>query len=551
METELKRCLTTFDLVILGFSNTVGGGIYVALGLLVGQIAGPATIISFFLAAIPHMLTGLCLAEFGCKIPKAGSIYLYLYMSVGELIAFISGWTLIINHIFEAGLACRGITGYINGISDESLDSTLPEFFVKHNLDPYSVIVVLLVAVTASVGIKQSTLVSTILWSVNISTLLFVSLCGFVLFDFQNWANFFPFGISSVFKSTTKTYFAFTGYDLITISSEEAFEPSKSVPVALITQISLVAVLYCTVSISVTLITPYYEISETAPFISVFGFHNLKWAEYIVTVGALCSLIGLIMGRVLCFSRTMYAISQDGLFMRILSKVNKTTQVPVFSTVIGSVLIGLVAIFLSLDHLTELVSFGNVVNHTLLAFAIIVVRYTDKPLLLEDAKQTNIDHKPHFQSETEPLTLNKNNSGWTSKKVKILAAFVISSVSAVLFIQPVYIFDGSRAIRYVCLICFVSFSLLSLGVIVYFGKKYKQQAPSSGLFRTPLVPLLPAVSIWMNLCIMAHFGTQYLLFGLFWASLGAFVYFVYGISHSNLENDASYPLEPKIEETED
>ena len=152
METELKRCLTTFDLVILGFSNTVGGGIYVALGLLVGQIAGPATIISFFLAAIPHMLTGLCLAEFGCKIPKAGSIYLYLYMSVGELIAFISGWTLIINHIFEAGLACRGITGYINGISDESLDSTLPEFFVKHNLDPYSVIVVLLVAVTASVG---------------------------------------------------------------------------------------------------------------------------------------------------------------------------------------------------------------------------------------------------------------------------------------------------------------------------------------------------------------------------------------------------------------
>ena len=389
-------------------------------------------------------------------------------------------------------------------------------------------------------GIRQSTLVNTILWSINISTLAFVTLCTFALSDLENWAIFFPFGLSSVFKATTKTYFAYTGYDLITISSEESVEPSKSVPVALVSQISLVAILYCCVSTAVSLITPYYEVTESYPLISVFGFHNWNWAEYIVTIGALCSLVGLIMGRVLCFSRTIYAMSQDGMLPKIFSKVNKTTQVPVISTIVGSVLVAIVGTFLNLDELTELVSFGNLFNHTLLACAIIIVRYGGNPLLLPDKNETDIlllsstQESDGVSSETDSL-IAKSDFGWNRKNVQTFFLFMILTVVAALFIPPLYLVD-IKIVCYFCISGFLSFSVISMGVIIYFAKNSDQQK-STSMFRTPFVPFLPGVSIWLNICIMALFDVPYLLFGLFWVVMGIAVYFAYGMRNSNLKYD--------------
>ncbi|XP_075259945.1 putative cationic amino acid transporter [Convolutriloba macropyga] len=190
-------------------------------------------------------------------MPKAGSRYVYVYATLGELAAFIVGWTTIFTRTFDTCVACRGIVSYVNEVADNAFDKISPNLFVEHNWDLYSSVSVVCVTIAACFGIKKSAWFNTGLAFVNIGTIFFVIICGFILADFSNWNEFLPFGVSSIFKGAANAYFAFSGYSMITVAAEEATEPSKSVPIALIVTIVFLTITYSMLTALMTLMIPY------------------------------------------------------------------------------------------------------------------------------------------------------------------------------------------------------------------------------------------------------------------------------------------------------
>ena len=152
MDTELKRCLGTFDLIMLGISNTLGGGVYVVAGTIANEITGPALFLSFILAAFAHFLTAMCLAEFGCQVPKAGSTFMFIYMTIGELTAFIIGWNFILTQMFDASVSCRGVLAYFNEVEDGALNIISPDLFVEQDWQFFAGVLVLIIVIIACLG---------------------------------------------------------------------------------------------------------------------------------------------------------------------------------------------------------------------------------------------------------------------------------------------------------------------------------------------------------------------------------------------------------------
>ena len=152
MATELNRCLTTFDLILIGIGGTVGSGMYVLAGEIAHEVTGPALFLSFLVAAIASAMSAWCYAEFGCRVPKAGSAYIYTYLTVGEFMAFVIGWNLLLEHIIGAAAVTRGLVGYINAISNNFLFRATPTALSSHHFDPYAPVLIIVLAFVVCLG---------------------------------------------------------------------------------------------------------------------------------------------------------------------------------------------------------------------------------------------------------------------------------------------------------------------------------------------------------------------------------------------------------------
>ena len=241
-KTELARCLSTLDLTLLGIGSTLGAGLYVVTGEVARSIAGPAVVVSFFIAAVASILSGLCYAEFGARVPKAGSAYIYSYVTVGELCSFIIGWNLILEYVIGASSVARAWSSYF----DSLIDDAIRNFTVSHvgeiptpsgvtYPDFFALLVAVLITIVLTVGVKSSSRFNSIFTGINVLVIVFVTTLGLYFAKYRNWTNdFMPFGFSGVISGAATCFYAFVGFDIIASTGEEAKNPRRSIPISIV-----------------------------------------------------------------------------------------------------------------------------------------------------------------------------------------------------------------------------------------------------------------------------------------------------------------------------
>lgn len=241
-ETQLSRCLSLFDLTTLGIGSTLGAGIYVLAGEVARSVAGPSIVISFFIAAVASILCGLCYAEFGARVPKAGSAYIYSYVTVGELCAFIVGWNLFLEYVIGCASLGRSWSDYF----DSTLNDTIRNFALSYlgeirlngfasYPDVFAFTLVLLMTLILTLGVKNSSRLNTVFTGINLFVILFIICVGFYFAKFENWTrNFAPYGVSGVFSGAATCFYAFIGFDVIATTGEEAKNPSRTIPMSIV-----------------------------------------------------------------------------------------------------------------------------------------------------------------------------------------------------------------------------------------------------------------------------------------------------------------------------
>lgn len=243
--TQLRRCLSTYDLTALAIGSTLGAGVYVVTGQVAKLRAGPAIVLSFSIAALASILSGLCYAELGARVPKAGSAYLYTYVTIGELCAFVVGWNLVLEYVVAAASIARAWSAFFDSLFGNYIHDSVINVLGKvrvHGLSEYvdvlAFIFIMIVTLILISGVKQSSSVNWVFTSINIFVIIFVIIAGLVFADLKNWDNFMPFGFNGVIAGAATCFYAFIGFDVVASSGEEAKTPSKSIPRAIIASLS-------------------------------------------------------------------------------------------------------------------------------------------------------------------------------------------------------------------------------------------------------------------------------------------------------------------------
>lgn len=439
--SKLDRCLTTLDLTALGVGATLGVGIYVLSGQVARELAGPSVVLSFIIAGIASALSGLCYAEMGARVPKAGSAYVYSYVTMGEGVALVIGWNLVLEYAIGTASVARGYSGYL----DNLLGHKMEHFFRRHfpfdlpYLSPFPDFcafgITMLLASILSVGVKLSSSVNKVFTSLNVVLMTFVTVVGLWNADLANWSvqggqtanytiavndssssslddegsstrdavvgfgGFFPFGISGTLAGAATCFYGFVGFDSIATSGEEALNPQRSIPLAIVGSLAVVCLAYIGVSCSLTLMTPYYLQDLTAPLPAAFQSAGMDWVATIVGIGALLGLSTSLLGAMFPLPRILYAMASDGILFRWLSTVNETLMTPVYATLLSGFFVGTLAAILELQSLVDMMSIGTLMAYTMVAVCVLVLRYQNSPGSLGDYLAME-----HFGGEKRPLS---------------------------------------------------------------------------------------------------------------------------------------------------
>lgn len=588
--TELSKCLTTWDLTSLGIGATLGAGIYVVSGQVAASIAGPAVIISFALAALTSILSGLCYAEFGARVPKTtGSAYAYSYVTVGEIWAFIIGWNLILEYMIGTAADARALSAcfdYVIGNVIRNLTLTYIGEINTPGLGTYpdilSFIVTIIVTIILAIGVKQSSTFSTIFNVLNFLVVIFVVVAGMFFVDTRNWTEgkgFFPYGASGVLSGAATCFYAYVGFDIIATTGEETKNAPKSIPIAIVASLVVIFVCYFGVSAIVTLIVPFHQLDKLSPIPNAFVQRGFPLAKYIIGMGAVCGLSSSLLGSQFPLPRIIYAMASDGLLFKFLAGVNPRTEVPVVATVFPGILTAVIALLFDLNELVEMMSIGTLLAYTLVSLCVLILRYqpnipeedpsinkwyqkepeifgqlsmydqspdeyeyeisTNKKLHSADLTKNSGKHdfdssqeefaKSYKRTQSQNLQ-NKFRRSPTAETVRIVNwAVALLFVSFVGFCSAtVYGLEAIQRHSHVILVFLAIFGVLSVFAIVVIS--LQPQNTNEISFKAPFVPALPILTVFFNVFLMLKLSRlTWIRFGV-WMGLGLF--FIYNLLNS-------------------
>jgi APA family basic amino acid/polyamine antiporter len=398
----LKRTLSATSLVTLGIGAIVGAGIFVITGQAAADYAGPSLTISFLISATCCILAGLCYAEFSSMIPVSGSVYSYSYVTTGELLAWFIGWDLVLEYLFACSSVAVGWSGYMLNLL-KGWGIPLPAHisastFVYNDgwalsgsiINFPAVFIVGVVTAFLIGGIKQSAFVNNIIVAIKVSVILLFIGFGLSYIDVSNWTPYIPenvdgkfgkYGWSGILRGAGVVFYAYLGFDALSTAAQETRNPQKDMPRSILISLIICALLYIAVTAVLTGIVNYKDLHVDAPIaMAVDGAGaGLAWLSPLIKLGAIAGLSSVILVMMLGQSRIYYAISNDGLFPKIFSKVN-SRGVPQNATIFASLITGLTAGLFPLDVLSELVSIGTLMAFTIVCILIIVLRKTQPSL---------------------------------------------------------------------------------------------------------------------------------------------------------------------------
>ncbi|KAJ4939507.1 hypothetical protein JOQ06_028955 [Pogonophryne albipinna] len=385
--TKLARVLSTVDLVSLGVGSCVGTGMYVVSGLVAKEMAGPGVIVSFIIAAVASILSGVCYAEFGVRVPKTtGSAYTYSYVTVGECVAFFIGWNLILEYLIGTAAGASALSS----MADSLANHTISNFMITHigtlsglgkgeqsYPDLLALVIALLVTVIVALGVKNSVGFNNVLNVINLAVWVFMMIAGLFFVNGENWddGKFLPFGWSGVMQGAATCFYAFIGFDIIATTGEEAKSPNTSIPYAITASLITCLTAYVSVSVILTLMVPYDEIDADAPLMEMFSVHGCMFAKYIVAVGSIAGLTVSLLGSLFPMPRIIYAMAGDGLLFKFLANVSPYTETPAVACVVSGFLAALLSLMVSLRDLIEMMSIGTLLAYTLVSLCVLLLRY--------------------------------------------------------------------------------------------------------------------------------------------------------------------------------
>ncbi|KAG7212528.1 hypothetical protein KM043_012836 [Ampulex compressa] len=379
---KLQKCLTTLDLTSLGVGSCVGTGMYLVAGMVARSVAGPGVVVSFIIAAVASIFSGACYAEFGVRVPHTtGSAYMYSYVTVGELIAFIIGWNMVLEYLIGTSACACALSACLdalaNGAVSGAIANSVGTIFGRPP-DFLAFVITILMMLLMAAGVKKSLVFNNVLNAINLAVWVFVMAAGMFYVDSDNWTEhhgFLPYGWSGVFTGAATCFYAFIGFDIIATTGEEATNPKRSIPLAIVSSLIIILVAYVTSSLVLTLIVPYDEVDQDSALVEMFGQVGAYKCKYIVAVGALAGLTVSMFGSMFPMPRIVYAMAQDGLIFRTLSQVWPTTGTPALATLTSGLCAAFAALLIQLEVLVEMMSIGTLLAYTLVSTCVLILRY--------------------------------------------------------------------------------------------------------------------------------------------------------------------------------
>jgi APA family basic amino acid/polyamine antiporter len=402
---QLKRNLTALDLTVFGIGVIIGAGIFTLTGRAAAEYAGPAVVFSFVIAAICCGLAAICYAEFASTVPVSGSAYTFSYATLGELVAWIIGWDLILELMLGASVVAQGWSTYFVTFMDEiglgwpeSLGPSADASFGHFNLAAF--LLVLILTVLIAIGIKESLRVNLVLVAVKLFVVLFVIVAGLFYIKGSNYDPFIPpaaepksasglaqplfqwifglepqtYGVLGIISGASVVFFAYIGFDVVATTAEEARDPQKDLPRGIIGSLAICTVLYVAVALVITGMVKYDKIDPEAALASAFRAQGKDGFATLIAAGAVAGLTTVVMTLMIGAVRVLFAMSRDGLLPRQFAHVNPKSGTPVNITLTIGALVAVVASLTPIGKLEEMVNIGTLTAFALVSLAVPILR---------------------------------------------------------------------------------------------------------------------------------------------------------------------------------
>jgi APA family basic amino acid/polyamine antiporter len=378
--TGLQRVLGLWQLTAIGLGGIIGVGIFVLTGVAAAKHAGPAVIISFIIAGLASAAAALCYAEFAGLIPVAGSAYTYSYAVLGEGAAWLIGWDLLLEYTLVVSVVAIGWSGYMQEILQQ-LGVHLPLWAqgaqgtgTGHKVDLIAMIISLAIAGLLTLGIEWGAKFNNLMVVIKLVIVVFVIAVGSFFIHPANWHPFMPFGFNGLMGGAALVFFAVFGYDTLTTAAEEAKNPQRDLPRAVVLSLTIALCLYIGMSLVVTGMAPYYTLNNAAPIAKAFSHIGLNWITFIISAAAIAGILSVLFSFMLAGSRIWFSMSRDGLLPKWFAKVHTKYQTPYRPTFIIGIITALVSGLTPINEVAELVNIGTLAAFILICSSIIVLR---------------------------------------------------------------------------------------------------------------------------------------------------------------------------------
>lgn len=397
-EHGMQKVLTATNLVLLGIGCVIGTGIFVLTGTAAAMHAGPAITLSFLLSGVGCVFAGLCYAEFASLLPIAGSAYTYSYATLGEFMAWIIGWDLILEYLFASSTVAVGWSGYMvsflndfglhipDRLCHSPIDFTKEAgwFLTGNIINLPSVFIIVMVSALLIVGIKESTRFNNIIVIVKVAVVLLFIGFGMSYINVDNWTPYIPentgifgqYGISGIFTGAGVIFFAYIGFDAISTAAQETKNPKRDMPIGILGSLFVCMLLYVAVSAVLTGIVDYRELNVSAPIavaIDKTG-DTLFWLRPLIKIGAIAGLSSVILVLLLAQPRIFYTMAKDGLLPKSFSRLHPKFRTPHITTILTGAIAAVMSGLLPINILGELVSIGTLLAFVIVCASVLILR---------------------------------------------------------------------------------------------------------------------------------------------------------------------------------
>lgn len=399
---QLRRALGPVQLTTLGIGAIIGAGIFVLTGQAAAQHAGPAIVLSFVLAGIACAFAGLCYAEFASMIPVAGSAYTYAYATMGEFLAWIIGWDLILEYSLGASTVAVGWSGYIVSFlhdigiefpaqwaSPMGAEVTLADGSIVQGIfNVPAAVIALLVTALLIVGIKESASTNSIIVLIKVTVVLLFIAFGVSYINPENWKPFVPeptgirgeYGWGGIVMGAGVVFFAYIGFDAVSVAAQEAKNPQKDMPTGILASLAICTVLYIAVSLVLTGIVPYTNLNVPDPMAVGINSTGLNWLRPFIKLGAIAGLSSVILVMVMAQPRIFYSMARDGLLPPVFKKIHPRYRTPHVTTALTGSAVALAAGLFPIGTLGHMVSIGTLLAFVIVCLGVLVLRYREPQL---------------------------------------------------------------------------------------------------------------------------------------------------------------------------